>query len=94
MLPFRVSQEGSSEDDTMYGAAALNGGGVVLVGHSWGNWSGTNNGEEDFAAVELDSDGSAIWRWQVILMSVTECSVCLLGSYPSIHLQCLVSIRF
>ena len=98
MLRFDVSQEGSSESDYMYGAAALNGVGVVLVGYTGGDWSEINKGTYDFAAVELDSDGTALWRWQVILESpcalVTECSVCSLDSHPSIHLQCQVPIRF
>ena len=97
VLRFGVPQEGSAESDYMYGAAALNGGDVVLVGYTGGNWSEIIKGTNDFAAVELDSDGTALWRWQVILESpcalVTECFACLLGSYPSIHLQCQVSRR-
>lgn len=98
VLHFGVSQEGSSESDEIFGAAALNGGGVVLVGRSDGSWSGANSVEEDFAAVELNSDGTTLWRWQVILGSpravVPECSVCLLGSYPANNLQYQASIRF
>lgn len=51
----------------MFGVASLNGGGVVLAGHSFGKWSTTNNDSSDFSAVELDPDGSVIWRWQVIV---------------------------
>lgn len=52
----------------MYGVAALNGGSVVLAGYSEGDWDGVSSGGQDFAAVELDSDGTVLWRWQVILV--------------------------
>ena len=37
----------------------------MLAGHTTGNWSGVNAGEPDFAACELDANGSEVWRWQV-----------------------------
>lgn len=52
----------------MCGAVALNGGGVVLTGYSEGDWNGTNSGGQDFVALELDPDGTVLWRWQVILL--------------------------
>lgn len=52
--------------DRVLGAAALDAGGVVLAGYSKGNWSGTSKGSNDFTAVELDLNGTVLWRWQVI----------------------------
>lgn len=76
-----ISQDGSSDDDGMFGAAAFNEGSVVLVGDSMGTG----------AAVEIDPDGTAVWHWQVIQECpravVSECSVRLPGSYPANHLQ-------
>lgn len=40
-------------------------GGIVLAGNSFGDWNGTNAGEEDFIAVKIDTDGKELWRWQV-----------------------------
>lgn len=34
-------------------------------GHTKGDWSGTNAGNADFAAVNLDADGAEVWRYQV-----------------------------
>ena len=64
-----ISQEGTSEDDKVYGGIAQNGGSVVLAGFSGGNWYGTNSGLRDFTALELDPDGTVLWRWQVILLT-------------------------
>ena len=38
---------------------------MYLVGDTFGNWSGVNEGARDFAAVKLDANGSELWRWQV-----------------------------
>lgn len=37
---------------------------IVLAGNTAGDWSGTNAGARDFAAVKLAPDGSESWRWQ------------------------------
>ena len=58
-------QEGSAEFDSFLGATTADNGSVVLVGVTYGNWSGTNQGGGDFAAVKLDADGFVSWRWQV-----------------------------
>lgn len=60
-----IFQEGSSEFDNVLGAAALDGGRVVLAGYSSGDWSRTNKGITDFAAVGIDLNGTVLWRWQV-----------------------------
>lgn len=40
-------------------------GSVVLAGRTSGNWSGTNAGSVDMAAVKLDAEGDIVWKWQV-----------------------------
>lgn len=59
-------QEGTTENDSISAAAAGDDGSVVLVGSTFGNWSATNKGDADYAAVKLDSDGDVMWRLQVI----------------------------
>jgi len=76
-----ISQEGTSEDDRVYGGITLNRGSVVLAGYSEGNWYGTNNGGWDFTALELDPDGTVLWRWQVILVH-PGASIRFPDSYP------------
>lgn len=75
-----IYQEGSTVWDRVHGAAALSAGGVILAGYSKGNWSGMNKGLEDFTAVELDLNGTVLWRWQVIqkppCASSLKCSGC------------------
>lgn len=46
--------------------AALDDGSVVLAGFTEGPWDGINQGDKDFAMVELSSIGEEEWRWQVI----------------------------
>ena len=60
-----MPQEGSAEVDLLWGAATGDNGSVILVGTTYGNWSETNQGGGDFAAVKLDANGSVLWRWQV-----------------------------
>lgn len=60
------SQEGSIGNDYLWGAAALEDGGVVVAGSTNGTWNGvTSLGEFDFVAVKLDSEGTMEWDWQV-----------------------------
>lgn len=40
-------------------------GSVYLAGYTRGDWSATNAGYMDFAAVKLHADGVEEWRWQV-----------------------------
>lgn len=63
---FHRVQEGSEGEDRMDGVAAMSVGGVVAVGQFAGTWNGVvSPGVNAFAAVRLDSDGDAVWRWQV-----------------------------
>lgn len=50
----------------IFAAAAVEDG-VVLAGSTNREWSGVDSafGEEDFAAVKLNTDGDEVWRWQV-----------------------------
>ena len=62
-----LPQGGSNGDDLIRGAVALDKGSVILVG----GINGTDQGSNDFAAVELDTnDGTVLWRWQVLRASV------------------------
>ena len=65
MMISSVRQDGTSDDDYIYTAVATGDGSTVLAGYTEGFWNGTNNGLEDFAAVKLDADGTAEWKWQV-----------------------------
>ena len=42
----------------------------MLVGRTRGDFVGTDQGLNDFAAVELDINGTVLWRWQVMRASV------------------------
>ncbi|CAM9669973.1 unnamed protein product, partial [Sphacelaria rigidula] len=56
---------GTEGEDVLHDAATiLFNNSTVLAGSTSGNWSNTNAGERDFAAVELASDGTEIWTWQ------------------------------
>lgn len=58
-------QDGSPGDDLMRAAAAVDDG-VVVAGYSDGIWNNVSSqGDLDFAAVKLDSDGTVDWIWQV-----------------------------
>ena len=59
-------QEGSDSVDWILGAAALNKGSVILVGKTHGDFVWTGQGSNDFAAIELDTNGTVLWRWQVM----------------------------
>lgn len=39
---------------------------MFLVGSTYGNWSVTNEGDADYAAVKLNSDGDVVWHLQVM----------------------------
>ena len=62
-------QEGSDSVDCILGAVALNKGSVILVGKTDGDFVWTSQGSYDFAAIELDTNGNALWRWQVMRSS-------------------------
>lgn len=53
--------------DFLHGSALDGDGSVVMVGLSYGNWTGTNLGDADLIAVKLDisDDITETWRWQV-----------------------------
>lgn len=65
-LNFVARQDGSIEYDVITGAAAGSDGSVVLSGYTYGNWSEMNQGEEDYVAFKLDSNGDVVWTLQVI----------------------------
>ena len=60
-----VRQDGTSGDDFIRTVVATGGGSTVLAGDTYGSWNGANNSSADFAAVKLDADGTAEWKWQV-----------------------------
>lgn len=60
-------------------------GSVVAAGYTAGIWSGTNAGDEDFAAVKLDKDGNEVWRWQVGATRF-RCECCHQGSRSTSNL--------
>lgn len=62
---FLLPQGGTDYEDDFEGAAVGQDGGIVLAGHTTGNWSGESEGGVDFAAVKLDADGNVLWKWQV-----------------------------
>ncbi|CAM9618697.1 unnamed protein product [Discosporangium mesarthrocarpum] len=57
-------QEGTSTNDYFYAMTTGVNGSIYLGGFTSGNWGGVNAGLVDFAAVKLDKDGTAVWRWQ------------------------------
>ncbi|CAM9524878.1 unnamed protein product, partial [Ectocarpus sp. 13 AM-2016] len=59
-------QNGTDEDDFLDGAAMVDGDmSVVMVGETYGSFSGSSNGESDMAVVKLDAaSGAEIWRYQ------------------------------
>lgn len=59
-------QSGTNEDEEINGVAAGSDGYVVLCGYTRGNWSGSNDGNWDLAAVKLNEDGQELWRLQVM----------------------------
>lgn len=58
-------QAGTPEDEHLRGGAVGSDGSTVLVGHSKGDWNGTNAGDYDFVALKVDAQGEIIWKWQV-----------------------------
>ncbi|CAM9434069.1 unnamed protein product, partial [Sphacelaria rigidula] len=59
-------QSGTEEDDFARISVATPDGGIVLAGHSLGDWDGDNaGGDGDFIAVKINTDGKELWRWQV-----------------------------
>lgn len=71
-------QEGSAGNDVMNTASALDDGGVVVAGWSYGTtWNGmTLQGESDFAAVKLANNGTVMWRLLVSSHSRGVSHVC------------------
>lgn len=67
-LPYRSTtlQNGTDDDDFLTAATmAADGSSVFFGGYTTGDWYGTNAGAEDFAALQLDADGTVLWKWQV-----------------------------
>ena len=62
---FAILQDGTENSDYMHGAAMGPDGSFVLAAKTFGDWSITNQGEDDFAIVKLDNNGSLLWKWQV-----------------------------
>lgn len=58
-------QEGTSEDEALYGIDITDDGSVILGGATYGAWVGTNAGESDFVAVKLSATETEEWRWKV-----------------------------
>ena len=71
-----LPQGGSNKGDWIHGAVALNEGSVILVGGTMGDIIGTNRSGGDFAAFELDTNGTVLWRWQVMRASLLNSTPC------------------
>ena len=71
-----LPQGGSNKDDKIRGAVALKEGSVILVGETLGDIIGTNRSGGDFAAFELDTNGTVLWRWQVMRASLLNSTLC------------------
>ena len=71
-----LPQGGSNREDRIRGAVALNERSVILGGGTWGDIIGTNRRNGDFAAVELDTNGTVLWRWQVMRASLLNSTPC------------------
>lgn len=63
--PLCVRQDGTIAADSVHHVAVGIDGSVFLAGATYGDWSGVNAGESDFAVVKLDADGNETWRWHV-----------------------------
>lgn len=65
-----LRQEGTEDDDFFFGVTETLDGNVVATGYTLGNWSVTNDGWNDVAAVKLNVDnGEVIWNYQVGLFT-------------------------
>lgn len=65
---FAFEHEDPGGEDVEYSVAMPgDDGSVMLAGRTSVDWSGTNAGEYDFAAVKVDGDGQEIWRWKASL---------------------------
>lgn len=61
-----MSQGGTSATDEALAVVMDSNGNAVVAGSTEESWfSGSAVGQEDFAAVKLDSDGEVLWSWQV-----------------------------
>ena len=78
-----LPQGGSNKHDRIRGAVSLKEGSVILVGVTSGDTMGTNRGSGDFAAVELDTNGTVQWRWQVMRASLLNST---LFNFPKIYI--------
>lgn len=47
-------------------------GSIFLAGYTEGDWEGVNAGDADFAAVNLHTRGSELWRYQVGMTHAIE----------------------
>lgn len=59
-------QAESDGTDTIHAAAAGSDGSFVLGGYTDGNWSGVNEGLDDYAALKFDADMGVVWELQVM----------------------------
>lgn len=76
-----VAQGGTNGSDRLRAAVTGPDGSFILAGYTSGNWDGTNSGDEDFAALKLDADGTVRWKWQVGYGGIA----------PSRYVQCVYS---
>ena len=58
-------QNGTLEDDHLEGVVLESTGTHVFYGITRGDWSGTNAGGYDWAALKVDAQGDILWKWQV-----------------------------
>lgn len=61
-------QDGTEASDKIFAAAAVDDGSVIISGYTEGSYGAVNSGSTDFVAVEVDSDGSLVWKWQVRIL--------------------------
>lgn len=60
-----VLQEGTPLGDKIFAAVPTEDGSFILAGYTEGDWGSSGAGGSDFAVVELTSNGTVSWRWQV-----------------------------
>ena len=57
-----VAQNGTPEEDRIYGIFIDDDDSVVLAGTTEGTWANVSRGDHDFAVVKLDQNGAELWR--------------------------------
>lgn len=86
----RASQGGTSENEQAESGALTSDGSAVYVGHTDGDWNGTNSGGTDFIVGIISNDGQELRRWQVrsdglLVVSGREHLWCRMGTGSSTH---------